>query len=143
MPSKKSKILIMLRKKLQLLAFRRANARLMLICHFGRILSPLYAPISFKFFILFYFILFYFISNLFYLILFYFILIIYFILFNFFCFIHCISFYYIILILSYFLFFLFLFHSQSSSSYTILQVFQSSSIIIMNCGILTNRKWKY
>ena len=51
------------------LAFRRANARLMLVCHFSRVLSPLYAPISLKFstFILFYFILSY-LKMLFYLI---------------------------------------------------------------------------
>ena len=54
---------------LEKLAFRRANARLMLICHFGRVLSPLYVPISFKFstFIVFYFILSY-LKMLFYLI---------------------------------------------------------------------------
>ncbi len=51
------------------LAFWRANARLMLVCHFSRVLSPLYAPISLKFstFILFYFILSY-LKMLFYLI---------------------------------------------------------------------------
>ena len=56
-------------RPLHLLAFRRANARLMLVCHFSRVLSPLYAPISLKFstFILFYFILSY-LKMLFYLI---------------------------------------------------------------------------
>ena len=43
------------------LAFRRADARLMLICNSGRVLSPLYAPMSIRFFILFYSFLFYFI----------------------------------------------------------------------------------
>ena len=96
-------------KILQKLAFRRANARLMLICHFGRVSSPLYAPISFKFstFILFYFILSY-LKMLFYLIKFIFIsynsISIYFPLFKFSFFLFYFILFYVLL--SYFIFYL-------------------------------------
>ena len=94
------------------LAFRRANARLMLVCHFSRVLSPLYAPISLKFstFILFYFILSY-LKMLFYLIKFILIsynsISIYFLLFKFSFFLFYFILFYVLL--SYFIFYLIFF----------------------------------